>query len=773
MQNEDDLSVPGENLSEEAEEDLMQGEADADSMPVSSEDKPTDDDDLLYPGASLTKKECVLMLMSYLLRHILTGEAFSHLLEMCNIMFPGLIPPSHYLFNKEFGSSSDFDVHFYCESCLAYLGIRADCPSQCNSCNTVFDAEANLKKGIYFLVLPLHGQIKQLLEEHAVSLNEKTTTPGVLSDIESGQEYQKLCVTGVLAKDDLSLIWNCDGAPVFKSSKCSIWPIQCQVIELKPEVRKKHILVSALWFGPGKPSVFSLLTPFVKEASLLEKEGVKWKDVQGNDHISKVFVLIASCDSVARPMLRNTKQFNGHYGCDFCYHEGGKNYPYKQPEPKLRNEKDHYRHAMAGTEKTPLYGVKGPSPLMKLEHFQMINGFVPEYQHNVCLGVTRQLAGLWFDTENHESPWYLGRRIEEVNRRLEQIKPPVEITRTPRSLNDRKFWKASEWRAFLLFYALPALKGILPAQFWNHYFLFVFSIYTLLQDQVKSSCTFMSELSLKKFVIDFQRLYGEQNMSFNIHLLTHVHQSVRHWGPLWATSTYVFESNMGTLLKYFHGTQYVPSQIARKFLLWRELPQRLKQIKSPKVQSFVEKMNYNEQRTEKCDVLNESVTGFGHPPMRANVTNRHAIENLCGSGGNRFTVGDCFWSYRRFLIDGVLYHSETYERLKKRSNNAACLNDGTLCLLGDLVVFKISCEHQSPATCVCEKHSCILVEMLKTHRRPLCKDSQVGVESSFINVVEKTGNVCAIWPNMVQKKCVLVEVDQLYVIPLPNVYERD
>ncbi|XP_029903862.1 uncharacterized protein LOC115356780 isoform X2 [Myripristis murdjan] len=333
--NEDDPSDPGENLSDDgviagsqgAEEDLIQVEADADSMPVSSEDKPTDD--LLFPGASFTKKETVLMLMSYVLRHNLTSEAVSHLLEMFNIMFPGLILASHYLFNKEFGSYSDFDVHFYCENCLTYFGIRADCPSQCNSCNTVFDAEANLKKGIYLIVLPLYGQIKQLLEVHDVTLNEKTTTTGVFSDTESGQEYQKLCDTGVLRKDDLSLIWNCDGAPVFKSSKCSIWPIQCQIIELKPEVRKKHVLVSALWFGPGKPSVFTLLTPFVKEASLLEKKGVEWQDVQGNNRISKVFVLISSCDSVARPMLRNTRQFNGRYGCDFCYHEGGKNYPYQ------------------------------------------------------------------------------------------------------------------------------------------------------------------------------------------------------------------------------------------------------------------------------------------------------------------------------------------------------------------------------------------------------------------------------------------------------------
>ncbi|XP_062860442.1 uncharacterized protein LOC134322968 [Trichomycterus rosablanca] len=69
---------------------------------VDNEDRADAGDKPLYPGARLSKGESILMLMSYLLRHNLTGEAFTHLLEMFNIMFPGLIPSSHYLFHKEF-----------------------------------------------------------------------------------------------------------------------------------------------------------------------------------------------------------------------------------------------------------------------------------------------------------------------------------------------------------------------------------------------------------------------------------------------------------------------------------------------------------------------------------------------------------------------------------------------------------------------------------------------------------------------------------------------
>lgn len=66
----------------------------------------------------------------------------------------------------------------------------------------------------------------------------------------------------------------------------------------------------------------------------------------------------------------------------------------------------------------PVFGVKGPSPLMKLGYFQMISAFIPEYQHNVCLGVTRQLSTLWFDTASSEALWYIGKHIKEVDLHL-------------------------------------------------------------------------------------------------------------------------------------------------------------------------------------------------------------------------------------------------------------------------------------------------------------------------------------------------------------------
>lgn len=137
-----------------------------------------------------------------------------------------------------------------------------------------------------------------------------------ISDIKCGVENDKLQKSGKLQGDDITMLWNCDGVPAFESNTFQIWPIQCQVIELNPKDRQRNIYVPCLWFGHSKPNMFSFLTVFVDQLKTLEDKGITWRDRNNVEHISKVHAIVCSADSVARPMLRNAKQFNGTYGCD-------------------------------------------------------------------------------------------------------------------------------------------------------------------------------------------------------------------------------------------------------------------------------------------------------------------------------------------------------------------------------------------------------------------------------------------------------------------------
>jgi hypothetical protein len=48
-------------------------------------------------------------------------------------------------------------------------------------------------------------------------------------------------------------------------------------------------------------------------------------------------------------------------------------------------------------------------------------------------------------------------------------------------------------------------------------------------------------------------LYGQEHLSFNVHLLIHLVRFVEQWGPLWALFAFVFEDANERSLRSFHG----------------------------------------------------------------------------------------------------------------------------------------------------------------------------------------------------------------------------
>lgn len=89
---------------------------------------------------------------------------------------------------------------------------------------------------------------------------------------------------------------------------------------------------------------------------------------------------------------------------------------------------------------------------------------------------------------------------------------------------------------------------------------------------------------LDTFVDDFERLYGGQNMVFNIHLARHIFTCVKKNGPQFTYSAYNMENNIGYLVASFHGTTDVIKQISERYLRELNLRSRLKD--SPKANEY-------------------------------------------------------------------------------------------------------------------------------------------------------------------------------------------
>ena len=60
-----------------------------------------------------------------------------------------------------------------------------------------------------------------------------------------------------------------------------------------------------------------------------------------------------------------------------------------------------------------------------------------------------------------------------------------------------------------------------------------------------------------------EKLYNKTAMTYNVHQLLHLAESIANWGPLWAHSAYCFESANYILLNAIKCAKGVKEQILR------------------------------------------------------------------------------------------------------------------------------------------------------------------------------------------------------------------
>lgn len=210
-----------------------------------------------------------------------------------------------------------------------------------------------------------------------------------------GQLYKNLYNNVLQNTVLLTFNFNSDGAPISKSSKSSIWPIQIIINELPPRVWFRYILLAAMWMTTSEPSPQFMnlyMKVFIDQLRDLMQKGVTIK-MSNNEEITFVLKpLCGSVDSVARPIIQNRLQFNGHYGCSWCYHfgkyeNGAMRYPFEDEDSPLRNHNT-FIQDMLQAEKANRFvmGVKGYAEINNLHNFDCVWGFSYDYMHILLLG---------------------------------------------------------------------------------------------------------------------------------------------------------------------------------------------------------------------------------------------------------------------------------------------------------------------------------------------------------------------------------------------------
>ena len=178
----------------------------------------------------------------------------------------------------------------------------------------------------YFIYIPISSQIRTLFARRhfysnllhrftRVKLNQDC-----LEDIYDGLLYRKfMSPNGIFnSHNNISLIWNIDGLPVFSSSKFSLWPCYFIVNELPYQLRllKENMIIGGLWFGEEKPNMCVFLKPIVTELASLGRDSIMVKPpCIPHPFVSKVILLAGTCNLPAKYLILNMIQFNEMFGC--------------------------------------------------------------------------------------------------------------------------------------------------------------------------------------------------------------------------------------------------------------------------------------------------------------------------------------------------------------------------------------------------------------------------------------------------------------------------
>lgn len=172
----------------------------------------------LYTGSEITIAQCILLILSFSLRHTLTASAVEDLLKLLNVFLPSgnILPQSLYLFRKLFHDPSEsLNVHIFCHNCRACIPKNN---MHCPECNEISDPKRNITEGRYYISLSIEDQLRNILQKEECALQSEEYG---MNDPRKGEMYQTL---PNFTANDISLLWNCDGIPMFKSSAFSFGP---------------------------------------------------------------------------------------------------------------------------------------------------------------------------------------------------------------------------------------------------------------------------------------------------------------------------------------------------------------------------------------------------------------------------------------------------------------------------------------------------------------------------------------------------------------------
>ncbi|KAK3916672.1 Halomucin [Frankliniella fusca] len=778
----EDEDVSESDPGSEAESDVGSQQSDVESSDGDSDDE-VEGNQPIYPGAPITLHESLLAIFTLMSTVNLSGTIVSLILRLIALHCPegSIIKKTLHTFKVYFSKIGEalMVFHYFCAQCIYPLNNKS---SECPKCKK----SGNVS---YFLELPLFHQLQNLLKRDNFYTNlqfrfkeNRKRSRDCIEDIYDGYIYKQQMENGFLSNpSNISFMWYSDGVSIFKSSSFSIWPLCLVINELPYKLRSlpENILLVGLWFGKHKPSPNVFLRPLYKTMKNFESNGFTFKLPDNSDIKVKGKVICGTCDLPAKSKFMQFKQFNSYFGCPKCLIEGERAaagrttvqvYPFK-PTLQKRTHAETIATARQALEArkrqkdASILGVKGPTLLARIVP-DIIKCTAIDIMHGVALGVTKSLLNLWFSSKFSTMPWSVYHLLDVADEKLKKFKSPSFTQRAPRSLKEIKFWKASEYKLFLMYYSIPVMKNILPEVHLKHHCLLVSATFLLTQDSISLNQVQAASALLVSYVSSFANLYSLRYMGLNVHQLLHLPDEVLALGPLWVYSCFFLENFNGRINKFFHGTQHVALQICSSASMFMQIP------------IFKQRLLQDSQVKKFCDILEEKCKPFKIADVIDNFTYAvgtysHNYQDVHASKiiireCLRLEHGSCSIFYR-LKKEGVMFFSKEYQRFSTRKESSyVSFQDEDTFKLGRILRFVRWSECRDLCDVNCRDCPVKFLAIIKVFKRQYWfAHDMVDVRLSYMNQVYPTDQIVATEVKNISNLCFFMEVNTDMYIAMP------
>lgn len=350
----------------------------------------------------------------------------------------------------------------------------------------------------------------------------------------------------------LQLQLHVDGMTVFKSSKLQLWPIIGRV--LRP---LSSLFIIGIFCGKQKPQIDEYLHDVVCDLKSILKDGFVTKE----GRVIPVEIAHIICDAPARAFIKQTKQHSGYFSCDRCeiegvYESGKVIFPLIRHNPRsdfeFRTRKQEEHHT-------------GQSPLESLP-IDMILTFPYDYMHVVCLGFMKRLIAQWKGGSIASNIRQSFVTFQRINHKLNRCSSALtcEFPRKCRDFDDFERWKATELRQFLLYLGPVVLRSDLNENQYANFLTISVCFYILSSEIWCRHYVDYVEQKLYNALQEYADIYGQSELTYNVHCITHICGDIATQGCLNNYSAFPFESYLGSIRRLIRSPTMPASQIFRR-----------------------------------------------------------------------------------------------------------------------------------------------------------------------------------------------------------------